>query len=64
MLLIKTIPSRKSADDSEDDQCRSLWNKYDWWRPLEEMKNALGRKVLVGEEKLFGQAGNSSSARF
>ena len=31
-----------------------LWNKYDWWRHLEEMKNAFGRKVLVGDERLLG----------
>ena len=36
-----------------------LWNKYDWWRHLEEMKNAFGRKVLVGDERLLG-GGNTT----
>ena len=44
------------------DQGRSLWTNYDWWRHLEEMKNALGRKVLVGDEKLFWKGKHSSSS--
>ena len=43
------------------DHGRSLCNKHDWWRHLEEMKNAFGRKVLVGDEKLFGGETLSSS---
>ena len=43
-----------SDDDKKDDHGMTFWNKYDWWRHLEEMKSAFGRKVFEGRRQDFG----------
>ena len=53
--MIKSKPNRRNVMMiKKDDHGMTFWNKYDWWRHLEEMKSAFGRKVFEGRRQDFG----------